>query len=135
MDYLPIFMKLTAEPCLVVGGCDAAERKVDLLRRAGARVTVVAPVLVAALRTLADAGEIAWTARDFEPSDLAGARLVIAAGEDEAALARIAGLARERGIPVNVVDRPELCTWITPTRSPRRAPCPRWNGPRATGST
>jgi uroporphyrin-III C-methyltransferase/precorrin-2 dehydrogenase/sirohydrochlorin ferrochelatase len=121
MDHFPIFMKLAGEPCLVVGGCDAAERKVDLLRRAGAAVTVVAPSLVAPLAALAEAGDIVWVPRGFAPEDLDGVRLVIAAGEDEASLARISALARDRGLPVNVVDRPHLCSWITPTivdRSP-----------------
>ena len=43
MDYLPIFLKVEDRPCLVVGGGKVATRKVALLNRAGAAITVVAP--------------------------------------------------------------------------------------------
>ena len=50
MDFFPVYLKLTDASCLVVGGGEIAERKIDLLRRAGARVTVVSPTLTRALR-------------------------------------------------------------------------------------
>jgi len=58
MDYLPLFMQLRSQPVLVVGGGRVAVRKVDLLRRSGACVTVVAPQLREELRDLATAGQI-----------------------------------------------------------------------------
>ncbi|MFX5374029.1 NAD(P)-dependent oxidoreductase, partial [Acinetobacter baumannii] len=50
MHTLPLGFRLDGEPCLVVGGGEIASRKVALLLRAGARVTVVAPEVLPALR-------------------------------------------------------------------------------------
>ncbi len=121
VDYLPIFMNLKGRPCLVVGGGGVAARKVSLLRRAGASTTVVAPELCDALAGLAEAGEIAHRAERFSAEMLEGCVLVIAATDQEAINRRISQLAAERGIPANVVDRPDLCGFIMPSivdRSP-----------------
>ncbi|MDT8282076.1 MAG: NAD(P)-dependent oxidoreductase, partial [Gammaproteobacteria bacterium] len=56
MEYLPIFLQLKHRPCLVVGGGPIAARKVALLRKAQADVTVVAPELCAELKKLHDGG-------------------------------------------------------------------------------
>ena len=45
MDYLPLFFKLTGQPCLIVGGGEVAARKTETLRQAGGLVTVVSPRL------------------------------------------------------------------------------------------
>lgn len=91
-----------------------AVRKVEGLLRAGACVTVVAPELAAPLRKRAAAREIAHRARDYERGDLDEAVLVIAATDDERANRRVATDAKERGVLVNVVDSPELCSFIAP---------------------
>lgn len=117
MDYLPIFLKVRGRRALVVGGGAAAARKVAWLRRAGARVTVVAPRVVDALKDPA----IEVRLRSFAAADIAGFALVIAAADDAALNRRIHLLASDAGVPVNVVDRPELCTFIVPAvidRSP-----------------
>lgn len=121
MDYLPIFLHLDERPCLVVGGGKVAARKVGLLRRARGRVTVVSPTLNEELRRLADAGEVEYLPESFEPSQMDGRVLVIAATADDAVNRRVSELAHQRGIPVNVVDQPELCSFIMPSiidRSP-----------------
>ncbi len=121
MDFLPIFQDVRAKPCLVVGGGATAARKVGSLLRAGAAVSVVAPDLDEALRRRADAGEIRHLARRFEPRDIIGNRLVIAATNDRLVNRRIAELAGEHEIPVNVVDDPDACTFLLPSivdRSP-----------------
>lgn len=121
MDYLPIFMDLRDRHCLLVGGGEVAARKTDLLLQAGARVQAVAPRLGAAMQALVDAGRIAYRAGKFRDTDLDGAQLVIAASDDRAVNARVAGLADSRGVPVNVVDDPALCRFIMPAivdRSP-----------------
>jgi len=121
MDYLPIFVDLHGRPCVVIGGGEVAVRKISLLRQAGARVTVVAPELDDELAALAGGGEITHLAREFRPADLDGARLIIAATDDRAvneAVSREAGL---RNIAVNVVDQPDLCSFVMPSiidRSP-----------------
>ncbi len=121
MDYLPIFLDLRGRRCLIVGGGEVAARKTDLLLQAGAKVHAVAPKLGDSMQMLADQGRIAYRAGGFEESDLDDAKLVIAATDDRSLNARVAALADARGVPVNVVDDPALCRFITPAivdRSP-----------------
>jgi uroporphyrin-III C-methyltransferase/precorrin-2 dehydrogenase/sirohydrochlorin ferrochelatase len=121
MDYLPIFLHLADQPCAVIGGGEVAARKVALLRSAGARVTVTAPQLCPALAELAARGDIAHRAERYSPAALDDVALVIAATDDRAVNAEVSRLARARRIPVNVVDDPELCSFIMPAivdRSP-----------------
>ena len=121
MDYLPIFLDIRGEPCLVVGGGEVAARKTAQLLRAGARVTVRAPALSAAFDAELDAGRISHRAGNFRDEDLAGHALVIAATNDDAVNRAVATAARARRIPVNVVDQPALCSFILPAiidRSP-----------------
>ncbi len=96
MDFLPIFLDIRDQPCLVVGGGEVAARKRALLLRAGARVTEIAPAL-------------------FREQSLEGFALAIAATGDEAVNRAVAAAAKARRIPVNVVDQPALCTFILPS--------------------
>ena len=121
MDYLPIFLAVRGEPCLLVGGAHAAEPKARLLLRAGARLVVVAPALTPGLRELAGEAGVTWHRRAFHGEDLDGMKLVIVAAENDAVAHAVATAARERGIPVNAVDRRSLCSFILPSildRSP-----------------
>lgn len=121
MDYLPIFLKLCGAPCLVVGGGEVAGRKLGLLLEASAAVTVIAPAADAAIVEMAEGGRIRLRAKTFEAADSEGFRLVIAATDDREVNADVAAAARGRGIPVNVVDCPDLCDFIFPAiidRSP-----------------
>jgi uroporphyrin-III C-methyltransferase / precorrin-2 dehydrogenase / sirohydrochlorin ferrochelatase len=107
--YFPIFLKLAGEPVLVVGGGEVALRKVRLLRRAEARIRLVARELHADLVALGLSAEAAA----FDPRQLEGCRLAIAATDDAALNARVAQAARERNIPVNVVDDEAASTWVS----------------------
>ncbi len=121
MDYFPIFLRLVGEPVLVVGGGEVAARKVALLRRAGASVTVVAPELNDSLREHVERAEIAHIAAEFQPTHLDGVRLAIAATNRQAVNAWVAHQAEVRNIPINVVDDRELSRFIVPAivnRSP-----------------
>ena len=114
MDYLPVFLDIRGQPCLVVGGGEIAARKCAQLLRAGARVTVVAPGLDRAFD--ADiAARITHRAARIRDEDVAGHALVIAATDDETVNRAVAAAARARFIPVNVVDRPALCSFIMPS--------------------
>jgi uroporphyrin-III C-methyltransferase/precorrin-2 dehydrogenase/sirohydrochlorin ferrochelatase len=115
MDYLPIFLNLRGEPCLVVGGGEVAARKCALLLRAGARVTILAPALNGGFDADLAAARITHRAASFCDEDVAGYALVIAATNDEAVNRTVAAAARARHIPVNVVDRPALCSFIMPS--------------------
>jgi uroporphyrin-III C-methyltransferase/precorrin-2 dehydrogenase/sirohydrochlorin ferrochelatase len=109
----PLFLSLAGEHAVVIGGGSAASTKVTMLRRAGARVTVVAERLDEELASLAAAGEVEHAvARDVSPLD--GARLCIAAVDDPAVARRWRDEARKRGVLFNAVDTPELCDFIVP---------------------
>ncbi len=121
MDFLPIFVAIKDQKCLVVGGGEVATRKVDLLLRAGGSVRVVAPMLCTALEKIAQDKRLIHHAREFAADDLDDCHLAVAATDDNAVNRRVSELAWQRRIPVNVVDRPELCSFIFPAivdRSP-----------------
>lgn len=121
MDYFPLFLRLSSEPVLVVGGGDVAARKIELLLRAGAKITVVAPELNRELAAKASAGEIEHVPGEFRPELLDGKRLAIAATDKHSVNAWVAHQAERRNVPINVVDDRELSRFIVPAivdRSP-----------------
>ncbi|VAW73462.1 Precorrin-2 oxidase @ Sirohydrochlorin ferrochelatase activity of CysG / Uroporphyrinogen-III methyltransferase, partial [hydrothermal vent metagenome] len=121
MDYFPIYMQLGDRDCLIVGGGKVAARKVALLLRAGAKVELVAPQLCDELERLAADGSIHHAARVFEDSDIDNKALIIAATNQQEVNQHVSALAHERYLPVNVVDQPDLCSFIMPSiidRSP-----------------
>ena len=121
MQFLPIFLNVRAQNCLVVGGGEVAYRKAVLLDRAGARIRVVAPSICKALEQLVVAGAGELRTREFKESDLEGVYLVVAATDDETVNSNVSHMAKSRGLPVNVVDKPDLCSFIVPSivdRSP-----------------
>ena len=118
---LPIFIKLAGRPCLVVGGGVVAARKAQQLLKAGATVTVVAPELAPVLTELRNNGALTHHARAYVPDDLNGCMLIFAATDDPSVNRAVSRDAQARGIPVNVADVPELCSFIMPSivdRSP-----------------
>jgi uroporphyrin-III C-methyltransferase/precorrin-2 dehydrogenase/sirohydrochlorin ferrochelatase len=115
MEFLPISLAVNGKPCVVIGGGATAQRKVSSLLRGGAAVTVVSPQMSEGLDRRARAGQIRHLARRFEPADILGAKLVVAATDDRVVNRRIAELAGEQGTPVNVVDDPDACTFLLPS--------------------
>ncbi len=121
MRHFPIFLDLRDRLVVVVGGGPIAERKIALVSQSGARIRIVAPALTHALSAARDSGGLEHVAREFEPADVDGARLVIAATSDLTVNRAVAMAADRRGIVVNVVDDLELSTGILPAivdRSP-----------------
>lgn len=108
----PIALDLHDKPCLVVGGGHIADDKLDALLAAGARVTVVAPKVRPRIATLAASGRIALHRRAYEPGDVAGAFLVIAATDDRPANAAVATDGRAAGALVNAVDDIPFCDFF-----------------------
>lgn len=104
MVLFPVFAQLRGRPVLVVGGGVIAERKIRLLLRAGAQVTVVALAFSAPVRALAGAGRIALRRAAFQPSHLDSAWLAVAATDDAATNERVARACQARRLFVNVVD-------------------------------
>ena len=121
MDYLPLFADLRQRPVLVVGGGEIAARKIELLRRAGARILVAARELGHELQALEAEQAVEWIARSFEPAQLDGVFLVIAATDDNALNSQVFDAANARHKLVNVVDDQPKCSFIFPSivgRSP-----------------
>ena len=121
MAYLPVFLQLRAVPAVVVGGGTVAQRKVDLLLRCGAEVTVIAPQLSETLTRSAAAGRIRHLAERFQPHHLDGARLAIGATGLKRVNRAVSEAACSRAVAVNIVDDPALSSFIFPAiidRSP-----------------
>lgn len=109
MDYLPIFIDLKQQDCLVVGGGDIAARKAALLLKAQAKVTIVAPTLSANSKAMIDDQQADWLNTVFSADLLDKQRLVIAATDDETVNEQVYAAAKQKNILVNVADRPALC--------------------------
>ncbi|MDY6992192.1 MAG: siroheme synthase CysG [Pseudomonadota bacterium] len=121
MNFLPIFLNIRDQRCLVVGGGATATRKAQLLLQAQAQVTIVAPQLTEQLSQWAHEGRIQHRLGTFRPGDLNDCRLVIAATNDKHVNQQVSTLAQTQNVPVNVVDQPQLCSFIMPSiidRSP-----------------
>ena len=114
MNYFPVFFDLTGQNVLIVGGGEVALRKVTLLERTGASITLVAPEIASELQERAAAGKLQLARREFAPEDLDGMRLVIVATSRRAVNRWIANLSESRNIPVNVVDDREASRFIVP---------------------
>jgi siroheme synthase-like protein len=114
MGYYPVFLDLTGQPCVVIGGGVLAERKVEGLRAAGAAVTIVALTLTPLLRGLAASGEVKHVARDYRAGDLAGARVALVAADDPDVSAAAAREAQVRGLWVNVADDARRSSFLLP---------------------
>ena len=111
MQALPIFFNIKNRHCVVIGGGDVAMRKVSMLLKASAAITLYSPEICHELQDLVDAKKIQFVQTNFEPSQLTGACMVIAATDDEAVNEAISLAAKAQNIPVNVVDAPALCTF------------------------
>jgi precorrin-2 dehydrogenase/sirohydrochlorin ferrochelatase len=111
----PMFLKLSARPCLVVGAGTIAESKIASLLGAGGRVRVVAPEATPQVRSWARSNSIEWRQRPFQPDDLEGMFLVVAATSSTELHERIFAQATQRGVLCNIVDVPPLCDFYYPS--------------------
>jgi precorrin-2 dehydrogenase/sirohydrochlorin ferrochelatase len=111
----PMFLKLSARPCLVVGAGAIAESKISGLLEAAARVRVVAPHATDEIRSWAQSKNIEWHPRPFQPDDLEGMFLVVAATSSTELHQRIFEEATQRGVLCNIVDVPSLCDFYYPS--------------------
>ena len=107
-------LKLDGRKCVVVGGGDIGLEKVEGLLACNGHVTLVAPNAIGPLRELADEGSIRWERRSYEPGDLEGTFMVIAATNDTDVNIGVYEDAERRAMLVNVVDVPPLCNFILP---------------------
>lgn len=122
MDYLPIFLDLRGKNALVVGGGDIGARKATLLLNAGAWVSVIEPgELSEVFNALSSTDRIIQRRESFTPDHLDGIEVVFATSENDSLNQAVYQAARARHLPVNVADKPEMCSFIMPSiidRSP-----------------
>ena len=121
MDYFPVFVKLKDQECLVVGAGEIAARKIELLARANANITVLAEQISSQVKSLQASCHLTFIQKSFVESDLRNYRLVVSATNHKQTNILVAKAANEQNILVNVVDDPELCSFIFPAivdRSP-----------------
>ena len=109
--YYPILLNIQDKKCLVVGGGNVAWRKVCSLKDAGARVTVVSPEFCPEMEKETGIERIQ---QKYEEGFLNEVLVVIASTDDEEVNKKVYYDAVKRGILVNVVDRPEFCSFIVP---------------------
>jgi uroporphyrin-III C-methyltransferase/precorrin-2 dehydrogenase/sirohydrochlorin ferrochelatase len=112
MSLLPIFLKLEGRRCLLVGAGTVALEKIGTLLKTGLRLRVVAPEAVEEVRELAAIGKIEWVQREFEPADLDGNFIAIAATNVHEVNAAVYREAVKRGIPSNSVDDIPNCDFF-----------------------
>jgi precorrin-2 dehydrogenase/sirohydrochlorin ferrochelatase len=115
MDLFPVFLKMAGRPCIVIGAGHLAESKIESLRAAHARVTVIAPEARPSIVDLNEAGEIEWVKRDYIAGDLTGNFLVIAATNHPAVNRAVYKEATEKNILCNAVDDPPFCDFYFPS--------------------
>ena len=114
MRYFPLFVDLSRQSVVVVGGGEKAIQKLRLLLKTPAGLTVVSTVVSPDLRALADAQSVTLIEEPFAPRQIDGARLVFAAVDDPDLASAVSAAAAARGIDVNVVDNPGASSFIVP---------------------
>lgn len=113
MRYFPIFMDLDNKNIAVIGSGEQAAQKIRLLRKTAAHIRLISKEPNDELKALIEEGAISWETDKFNPDHISDCALVYAASNPEIN-ERVMLMANELGIPVNVVDEPEMCSFITP---------------------
>uniref|UniRef100_A0A7V4JP25 precorrin-2 dehydrogenase n=1 Tax=Thermodesulfobacterium geofontis TaxID=1295609 RepID=A0A7V4JP25_9BACT len=114
-EFFPVFLNLKDKLCIVIGGGKVAERKVENLLTAKAKIKLISPEVTLKLKKLAEEGKIEWEKRVYKKGDLNSAWLVIAATDNPEIQKEIFKEAEEKHIFCNIVDVPELCSFIVPS--------------------
>ena len=122
MDYFPVFVELKNQPCLIIGGGEIAARKIGLLIKANANITVITKTVSHQITEINQYYPLTIIEKQFDASDVTRQfRLIISATNDHTTNQQVADAANAQGIIVNVVDSPDLCSFIFPAiidRSP-----------------
>jgi len=119
MNYYPIFLDLRGRPCLVVGGGEVATGKIEELLKAEANVTVISPKVTQRIQRYADLGGLRHLPRPYRAGDIKGYFLAYAATGVAEIDVLMAGEASLQGVLLNVINRPVLCSFVTPAISQR----------------
>lgn len=114
MKYFPVFLDARFMRVLVVGGGEVAARKIELLLKSTTKITVMSHQLNPTVKRLIQEHELTWLNHAYQTGHMNGLSMVIAATDDAYINANVQEEANQLGLLVNVVDQPELCSYITP---------------------
>ena len=114
-DYYPVYLNLAGKRCVIVGGGTIAQGKIAALRDAGASITVISPEATPGIQTASRRGDVVWEQREYRSGDLEGSFIAVAATNVWYVNREIYEEAEQRGVLLNVVDDPDLCTFIAPS--------------------
>ncbi len=111
----PIQLLVENRLCVVIGGGEIAFRKAGALLQAGGRLKIIAPDVCDKMAELIENKALSWAQKNYDEGDIEGAFVVVAATDDEKINRMASENARRQGILINVVDRPELCSFYVPS--------------------
>jgi uroporphyrin-III C-methyltransferase/precorrin-2 dehydrogenase/sirohydrochlorin ferrochelatase len=115
MKYFPVFLDGNKINAMVVGGGDVAARKIELLLKATTNITIMSATVSNGVQRLINENKLNWLAHNYKAGFLEPMTLVIAATDDTSINEQVYQEADAVKILANVVDQPELCTYITPS--------------------
>jgi precorrin-2 dehydrogenase/sirohydrochlorin ferrochelatase len=114
LPFFPLLLNICGRKCLVVGAGKVAAGKIDGLLNHGAKIVVIAPRAVGSIKNQAGKGLLTLHSRNFSPSDVKGALLVVAATNSSQVNGAVFRACRARGVLCNAVDDPENCDFFYP---------------------
>ena len=114
MALYPINLNIAGQLCVVIGGGAVATRKITALLACDARVRIISPEISDEIQQFTNKNSLEWIPRAYLTGDLQGASLAFALTNRPEVQHQIATEAKEQGIPVNIADNPDACTFQTP---------------------
>ncbi|OEF98074.1 hypothetical protein BHF71_03375 [Vulcanibacillus modesticaldus] len=114
-SYYPLMIDLSHKSCVVIGGGKVAQRKISSLLESQANVTVISPKVTPNIEELSRKEAITWINRGYYQGDLKGFFLVIIATDNSELNLSIYRAVDHSTQFVNIVDHPELCTFVVPS--------------------
>lgn len=115
MKYFPIFLDAKHINAIIIGGGDVAARKIELLLKTTTNLTIMSATLSISVERLINTHQLNWLKHNYENGHLSSFNMVIAATDNTEVNQSVAKEAAELKLLTNVVDEPELCTYITPS--------------------
>ncbi len=114
-EFYPLSLKISGKRCVVVGGGQVARRKVRALLEHGANVEVISPDPCVELNKLVETGKVKLLRRHYQPGDLQGALIAIAATDNSQINRQVVKEAKDKAVLVNVADDPQNSDFILPS--------------------
>jgi uroporphyrin-III C-methyltransferase/precorrin-2 dehydrogenase/sirohydrochlorin ferrochelatase len=121
MKYFPIFLDANYISAMIIGGGEVASRKIELLLKSTINITIMSKDVCAGVERLINLHQLTWLKHNYQTGHFSQINIVIAATDDNLINEAVAEESRSLNILTNVVDQPDLCTYITPAiidRSP-----------------